>query len=395
MHQDDKKFATLSKKNYGMNMDMRREILGCLHNNRGHDEKIITGIEKLVRLYGNQTYCVIFKTITHLDLNPDEASREWQNIVDHRQEISKKIKRQISLQTAMCDYLSISNRLHNPIFMEIPFFEDQIRSARHDPLTALYNRAHLDDSLAREAAMAERYNTEFSLLFVDLDHFKRINDLHGHPTGDIILKTIAATIVREIRKQDLAARYGGEEIVIILPRTGKETGLIMSERIRKKIAASAFTVNQQNIPVTISIGLATFPIDASSPTKLIENADQAMYRAKKAGRNMVVPFSWNKRRARRINFNKEVIIKDLNIARKIKTTGKNLSQTGILLSCDKKISVGSRFEMIIPVPGEPLELPGSVVRSTQNNHEHEIGITFVGMKRKQQEQISAIIQEGN
>lgn len=372
---------------------INREILRCLHINKGNDDRIIAGVEEMVRQHGNTVYAVFFKTIAHLEITATEAGREWANLIRHRQQTSNLLQRQISLQTALCDYLCSHDKLHNPVFMEIPIFENQVKSARHDPLTSLYNRAYLDESLAREAAMAERYNAEFSIMFLDLDNFKRINDQHGHLTGDIILQTIAATIIGEIRKQDIAARYGGEEIVIILPRTSKETGLIMSERIRKKIAKSAFTVNEQNIPVTISIGLATFPLDASSPAKLIENADHAMYRAKKAGRNMVVPFSWNKRRAHRIDFTGEVRIKDMNIAREIKASGKNLSHTGILLSCDKKFAVGSRFEMIIPTSGETLKLPGSVVRTAKTNHNHEIGITFIEVKKRHQKQISAMVRD--
>lgn len=158
-----------------------------------------------------------------------------------------------------------------------------------DPLTSLYNRRYLEEFLTKQVHQSERTNMPITLLLLDLDHFKRINDVYGHDAGDIVLKEFSQLLVKEIRPGDLASRYGGEEFIIVLYNTDKETGQKRAETIRENVSHLHLKYGTQDIlEVTVSIGVSFFPLDARSGEELIELADKALYRAKNNGRNKVV-----------------------------------------------------------------------------------------------------------
>lgn len=161
--------------------------------------------------------------------------------------------------------------------------------AHTDPLTKTLNRRALSERLAAEMERVRRYSTTMSLLLIDLDHFKLINDTHGHLTGDQVLIEVAAVLQRVVRAVDIVARYGGEEFVVVLPETGTPGAEAFAERLRELIEGQAF-VSARGTPIrlTTSIGVASFPgFGAESVEDLLANADQALYRAKSDGRNRV------------------------------------------------------------------------------------------------------------
>lgn len=163
--------------------------------------------------------------------------------------------------------------------------------ASRDVLTGVYNRREFELLLKAAVERSRRYNRPSSLLMVDVDHFKALNDTYGHPTGDEALRATAALIKREVRPVDQVARYGGEEFAIILLETSRESALAMAERLCKIVADQVITVTQgQSFSLTVSVGAATFPEDAWSEDTLIFAADQALYAAKHAGRNRVCQF---------------------------------------------------------------------------------------------------------
>lgn len=165
------------------------------------------------------------------------------------------------------------------------------RLANTDPLTDLYNRRHFFELAQREYDRAVRYGRALTVLMVDLDHFKAINDSHGHATGDQVLAALSATIRRTLRGVDVVGRYGGEEFCIAMAETDAESALPTAERLRQCIESERFETSAGGISMTISIGLATFVPGLSSAQctldKLLGQADQALYRAKRAGRNRV------------------------------------------------------------------------------------------------------------
>jgi len=161
--------------------------------------------------------------------------------------------------------------------------------AQTDPLTDALNRRALTERLNAELERARRYDSTVTLLMIDIDHFKRINDTYGHLVGDDVLMALAALLQHEVRSVDLVARYGGEEFVIVLPETREDGAVAFAERIRERIEIHAFSLDAgPTLQVTASIGVATFPAPRVATVEdLFMRADQALYRAKAEGRNRV------------------------------------------------------------------------------------------------------------
>ena len=161
--------------------------------------------------------------------------------------------------------------------------------ATTDALTGLHNRRWLDGRLQEEVQRSQRFGKSLSVLMLDIDHFKRINDQYGHPAGDVVLRNLADVITSQLREVDLAARYGGEEFVVLLPETEDDAAKHGAERIRLAVANTPFALlGGREIDVTVCIGVACYPNSAGSAEELIARADQALYLAKQSGRNRVV-----------------------------------------------------------------------------------------------------------
>lgn len=168
-------------------------------------------------------------------------------------------------------------------------YQTAMRLALLDPLTLLGNRAALDTALLREFQMADRYHYDFSLLMIDVDFFKRINDTYGHHCGDLVLCEIAKAIQSVCRGTDMSFRYGGEEFVVVLSKTNAEGAMVIAERIRQQIDQTPVKLNGQSISTSVSIGTATRSADQKEQLKeIFERADNALYRAKANGRNCVI-----------------------------------------------------------------------------------------------------------
>jgi len=161
-----------------------------------------------------------------------------------------------------------------------------------DPLTGVANHGHFQETLYREVTRHERSAERLVLLMVDLDDFKKVNDRHGHPSGDTVLKAVVARLLASVREMDTVARYGGEEFSIILPQTDAASGHRVAERLRAAVAGSPVPAGlPEPLPLTVSIGLAVYPDDATSKGSLVECADKALYAAKRTGKNRVVRFT--------------------------------------------------------------------------------------------------------
>jgi len=157
-----------------------------------------------------------------------------------------------------------------------------------DDLTKLHNARYLRQFLVNEIKRARRYKTNVAALFLDLDDFKRVNDLHGHLAGSHALMEVASVILPSVRDTDCVVRYGGDEFVIVLPETGSDEAVQVADRIRAKIEQHQFTGGRRlKISLTASFGIAVFPEHALSPQQLIDCADTAMYRAKAADKNCI------------------------------------------------------------------------------------------------------------
>lgn len=159
-----------------------------------------------------------------------------------------------------------------------------------DSLTGLHTRRVFDEFLESELIRSSRFGHQLSLLLLDIDHFKRVNDHYGHQVGDIILQKVAERIRKEVRVVDKVCRYGGEEIAIILPETSLKSALSFGLRLNKLISTFPFNANEHQIDITVSIGVAAYPDHADNDTFMIAAADKALYEAKQTGRNRVCQY---------------------------------------------------------------------------------------------------------
>jgi diguanylate cyclase (GGDEF)-like protein len=156
-----------------------------------------------------------------------------------------------------------------------------------DSLTGLYNRRHFFNLSSREFERAMRHETSLAAVMIDLDHFKRVNDTHGHAAGDQVLRAIARLCMERLRRIDIIGRYGGEEFAVVMPDTDLNDAIQAAARLGEMIAAEKIMLPQGELRVTASLGVALFERDMPNLETLLDHADQAMYAAKKAGRNRV------------------------------------------------------------------------------------------------------------
>ena len=158
------------------------------------------------------------------------------------------------------------------------------QSALRDPLTDTGNRIAMDQTLQREIDMSRRHLQPLSLLMLDIDHFKRINDDHGHSAGDEVLKAVAAAIKSQLRNVDMVFRFGGEEFLILLSNTGREAAALVGERLRFATQAKEYSADGKSVELTVSLGCSTL-LPGESAESLLRRADSALYVAKREGRN--------------------------------------------------------------------------------------------------------------
>ena len=199
------------------------------------------------------------------------------------------------------DFVKIGSAIFKFLYgssVETSYHEEIYKMTIVDGLTGAHNKRYFLEFLEREMARCSRYGRPLSLLMFDIDHFKTINDTHGHLTGDYVLKEMARRLLGRIRKEELLARYGGEEFAVVLPETGNDGAMQFAETLRRLVGGDVFEYEGDSFPVTISIGVATLdfaslsqgmsPPPVMDPMEFIREADANLYKAKRQGRNQVV-----------------------------------------------------------------------------------------------------------
>jgi len=202
--------------------------------------------------------------------------------VNEQQTISQPLSHgdQIKIGDTIFKYLLGSD-------VETAYHEEIYRMTIVDGLTGIFNKRYFTEALEREMSRAQRYTRPLSMLIFDIDYFKRANDTYGHLAGDYVLQALARLIQTRSRREEIFARYGGEEFVILLPETQKEGAMELAEQLRRRVSAYTFVFEGEEIPITISIGVATVEGENVTPEEFIRRADEKLYQAKSAGRNCV------------------------------------------------------------------------------------------------------------
>ncbi|TAE57761.1 MAG: diguanylate cyclase [Nostocales cyanobacterium] len=171
---------------------------------------------------------------------------------------------------------------------QVALVQELERLANTDSLTGIWNRRHLFIIGTQEFNRSQRYNLSFSVLLIDIDHFKKINDTYGHNIGDEVIIFMTKIVNNNLRQPDCFGRFGGEEFVILLPETDADEGFIVAERIRNSIQNQYLEVADQKVSITISIGISSYCLGDKNIDAIIQRADQALYQAKNQGRNQVI-----------------------------------------------------------------------------------------------------------
>ena len=242
-------------------------------------------LERYQKKYPDKLYSLIMYSLSHKSVTETEARELWKLIGYHWTSLNASLKRDVGVAVAALDYLSnIHDVLSTPILIEAEKSKNISKIATKDRLTGLITRDMFDFALDKEFKQIERSAETVSLAMIDIDDFKAINDRHGHPVGDRILSSVGKTINHSVREMDTAARYGGEEMVVLMPRTELETAYKVTERIREDIEK----LKVDGVQVTVSAGVAATGAQVETPDHLIEQADEALYAAKRQGKNRVI-----------------------------------------------------------------------------------------------------------
>jgi diguanylate cyclase (GGDEF)-like protein len=236
----------------------------------------LDGLEVSARGQFLQRY---IRAITHLDLRESQCIQLWDETITRRRELADHLGRQVALKTALMDVLTSAGLFRVPIILEYDELKVLQVNAVTDPLTGLYNRRLFGEAFEKELNRARRYGLPLGLVMLDLHRFKEVNDKHGHPSGDEVLRAAATTLKKALRTSDSAFRIGGDEFAVLLPQTDAEQALGLSHRIE-----TVFAETLQSLPlsvqVTIDQGVATFPQDGEQADQLIRVADERLYRLK-------------------------------------------------------------------------------------------------------------------
>ena len=222
-----------------------------------------------------------FRTITHLDLRETQCVQLWDEMLTRRRELSEHVGRPVSLKTALMDVLTSAGLFRVPILIEYEELKKLQLNAVTDPLTGLYNRRLFSETIEKELNRARRYGQPLGLVILDLHRFKEVNDRHGHPRGDEVLRAAATTLTKALRTSDSAFRIGGDEFALLLPQTDSAQALALSRRV-ESVFAESISYFQLSVGVSMDHGVATFPQDGDQADQLVRVADERLYRLKHA-----------------------------------------------------------------------------------------------------------------
>ena len=329
-----------------------------------------------------QGFSDLIWNLTHLRYEPAEARKHWEAVLSHKYVISRKLGRNVGIRVAALDYFSnFLQELARPRIVDPVILERLYADATMDPLTGLANRRHYRQRLADEIHRSRRYRNPLALLVFDLDDFKKWNDTKGHAAGDELLMRTAGIIRDCLRDSDFAARWGGEEFVVLLPETSKRKAFVVADRIRARVERS-FAAEK----VTITGGMAAFPADGEDEEALFLFADRALYRAKSEGKNRVAMAPSERRAYPRLDETLRVRITPLDEERPVETETRNLGAGGIAFLHDRPIEITKMIRGDLELGEDKISFVGHVARVEEiGRGKFEIGLQFMEIDEKAQD----------
>jgi len=328
-------------------------------------------VADLERRYGNQVYADAIFHLTRLEMDGTRAKKNWEAILEHRAAMTAALDRPVGLRTAICDFFIGQGRvLKNPVVIESRLLVQREDSAFRDELTGVFNRRFFNLEMRKEVARAQRSGMPFCVFMIDGDHFKAFNDRYGHQAGDAALQQLSRIFVASGRINDQVCRYGGEEFVVILPRTSKQNALMVAERFRRNVENHLITYDGKPIgALTVSIGVACYPDDATGEEELVKLADWALYRAKTGGRNQVSSDTSDRRMHRRMAVDTRVEFETpADSGAQYVCRAADISLGGLMCESNRPFARGAEILVRVydPASGQPIILTARAVRSMES-----------------------------
>jgi len=255
---------------------------------RDSAEPFDSAVGKLFSEYANHptVFSDVLYLLSNIQVSNSQAQVYFNRVDQHRRHLESMMGHQVDTRVALMDYfINVQPKYRNPKIVELSDFEASVARAATDSLTGLFNRSYFNEVSQSEFSRSLRYGYNLSIVYIDIDHFKEVNDRYGHVAGDQVLVCMAQYLKARIRHEDFAFRFGGEEFVLLLPQTGS---LGLQKTMNRLIDDMSDLRTCDDISVTFSAGTAVFPHDGKSIEALLDVADKRMYRAKAAGRNQAV-----------------------------------------------------------------------------------------------------------
>ncbi len=338
---------------------------------------------------------ILFELFASLYFEKEESAKYWDSVLAHRESMKERLRRDVGIKVAILDYFSnIESRFKNPKIVEMELFEQILKASKEDPKTGVYNSKYFLEVLENEMNKAKRNKFPLSLLFLDIDGFKEYNDKFGHVAGDRLLVHISEILKQLVRGEDVAARFGGDEFVVMLTYTEKSNASIIADRIIKEIKKQPLNFdgkNKEHYEGGITIGIASYPLDANSCEELMDKADKTLYAAKKAGKNKIrcyedkgkkVGLSKTKRRVVRYEIDgKEIYLSLKDSKDKYRAYLRNISEKGLLMEIPYIIPLLSGIKLDVEMKNSKMKtlgISGEILHVKKQNSGYLAAVKYDG-----------------
>ena len=368
----------------------RDELLSVLQEDAHNEQRILRRLDQIRAEEGISAYAALLLVLTGMAFDETEARRHWEAILAHRRTLQGQLQRDVALRVAALDhFLNVNRTLTGPRLIDIAMSERQEPGSSVDRVTGLPNAAAFLAALQAETRRGRRYELGLSVLYLDLDDFRELNERLGELVGGILLREVAILIQNKIRDIDVAARLAGEEFGILLPETERMGAFLVAERIRREIERHGLrrAVDGRPIRLRASLGVARYPDDATTPDKLLERAEEALHLAKSRGGNAVSVYYRERRQFIRFDLQRGPVTLRVTPAPPAEASegdamARNISHGGVLFESAMPLAIGVEVTLQCEDGrrGARLTLPARVVRVEEVEDRpgrYEVGAAFL------------------
>jgi len=388
----------------------RDELVAVLQEDAHNEERILHRLDQIRARGGIRAYAALLLILTRLPFEEGEARSHWEAILRHRTALGKALEREVGIRVAALDYfVTVNRQLTGPRIIDLSLRERHEPTSPIDPATGLWNAGRFLASLQKETRRAKRYDLGLCVLYIDLDDFRQINERHGDLVGGVLLREVGILIKNKIRDIDMAARVADEEFGVILPGSERMGAFLVAERIRQDVEKHFLRRDMDGRPIgmTITIGVAKYPEDATIADRLLERAEQAMHQAKARGGNSVGLYYRERRNF--IRFGSDDGPVRIRIAPQGREgdpevppsshTARNISRSGLLFESDIPYAIGVGLTVVCQDQrdGARLTLPARVVRIEEiegDANRYEVGAVFLLEWEHQEAQVADFLRRG-